>query len=326
MAKAARRSFIFWLVLPLIALSISAGIVRDTTAITNNLGLASEIDAIATAIIPVSIIIVVLSFPYGFYPKGSFGRFVFGVALVPLLVLFVLSVFGNGALQRALFNSDIQVDLSFVQLLLMLYALSFVIVPACEVADNRRIWKKTYGRALKQLSPSRPGLMTDFRLRYAKFVNGAKDGRKAIISFVVIPIIVLVAARAALQSSGNPYVQQALSNLVGLDTKIAVIGFVLAGVMFVRGMWGPGAFSRLVFGLIAAFVDVIWTLVLIGGLTNINAEINIPGGFSIDLTPFLNIILIIFVILAALTGVKYAFEYVRHREEWLRTRETRVVE
>ncbi len=325
-AKACRRSYIFWMVLPLIALSVAAGIVRDATVITNNLGLASEIDAIATAIIPVSIIIVAISFPYGFFPKGSFGRFVFGMALVPVLVLFVLSVFGNGALQRALFNSDLKVDLSFVQLLIMLYALSFAIVPACEVADGRRAWKKMYGRSLKQLSPSRPGLMTDFRIRYAKFVSGAKDGRKGIISFVVIPVIVLVATRAALESTDNPYMQQALASLVGLDAKLAIVGFGLAAVMFVRGLWGPGAFSRLLFGLVATAVDVLWTLVLIGGLDNVSAQINIPGGFSIDLSPYLGYVLIIFVILAAFSGVKYTMEFLRHREEWSKTRETRVVE
>ncbi|MDD1770284.1 MAG: hypothetical protein LUO79_04275, partial [Methanomassiliicoccales archaeon] len=325
-AKACRRSYAFWLVLPLIALSIAAGAIRDTSQIINNLALASEIDSIATAIIPVSIIIVVLSFPWGFYPKGSFGRFVFGIVVTPILVLFVLSVFASGALQRALFNSGISVDLNLVELLLVFYALSFLIVPACELADNRRAWKKTYGRSLKKLSPSKPGLMTDFRVRYAKFLNGAKDGRKAIISFVVLPVVVLVAIRATLQSSDNPLMQQALASLVGLDTKIAIVGFGLAAVMFVRGMWGPGAFSRLMFGLVATLVDVLWTLVLIGGLNTINAEINIPGGFSIDLSPYLNIVLILFVVLAAFSGVRYAMEYARYRAQWLNNRESLVVE
>jgi hypothetical protein len=325
-ARACRRSYTFWLVLPLITLSIAAGVIRDTSDILNNLALASEIDNIATAIIPISVIIVILSFPWGFYPKGSFGRFLFGIVVTPILVLFVLSVFMNGQLQQALFNSGIKVDLSFVELMLVLYALSFIIVPACELADNRRAWKKIYGRSLKQLSPPKPGLMTDFRIRYARFLNGAKDGRRAIILFVVLPILVLVVARAALQSTDNTYVQQALADLHGLDTKLALVGFGLAAVMFLRGTWGPGAFSRLLFGLVVTVVDVLWTLVLIGGLSNVSAQINVPGGYSIDLSPYLGYVLIIFVVLAAFIGVKYAFEYARHREQWVKTRESLVIE
>jgi hypothetical protein len=68
----------------------------------NNQGMADAFKQVLDAIIPFSIAIVIFSFPRGFYPKGSMGRFVFGSIVVLLILFLVNAAFLSGGLERSL--------------------------------------------------------------------------------------------------------------------------------------------------------------------------------------------------------------------------------
>jgi hypothetical protein len=101
---------------------------------------------------------------------------------------------------------------------------------------------------------------------------------------------------------------------------------VLVIIQFCRGSYRAGSFSRLCFGLIATGLIVLWTYVFVGGMTNINALIAVPGTpMQFDLTPYLQWFLLIMLIWSASIGLRYLIEYYRQRNQWLESRESWVV-
>ncbi len=325
-AKAAKRAYIGWLLVPFLILSLLSGILDDMTQITNNVALATEIWRIASAIAPYALIIIALSFVWGFYPRGSFGRLTFGLLKVPFILLYINAIFLDGALEQALLNSNIMVDLGPIIGLFLIYAALVALVPICELVDYRREWKYRVGRKLKPLSPPENGLLTDFRLRYARFVEGAKNARRAFRSFIIMPVLFILVARAVLTSMNEPILDQAIQGLRDLDSTVIAIGVVIVIVQFFRGSYRAGAFSRLCFGLIATVFIVLWTYAFFTGMIGVNTMISIPDTpVQIDMAPYLQLFLIIMLLWSALTGLRYLIEYGRHRTQWLDSRESSVV-
>jgi hypothetical protein len=325
-AKAAKRAYIGWLLVPFLVVSILSGILDDVTQIANNVALAQEIGRIATAIAPFALIIIALSFVWGFYPRGSFGRLTFGLLRVPFILLFVNAIFLNGALEQALWNSNLKIALGPIIELFLIYAALVTLLPICELIDYRREWKYRVGRKLRPLSAPEKGLLTDFKLRYVRFVEGAKMSRRTFRSYIIIPVIFVLVVRAVLTSLNNSILNHAIQGLQNLDSSVIAIGVVLVVVQFCRGSYRAGSFSRLCFGLVAAVLIVLWTYVFITGMTSVNTLIAIPGTpVQIDLSPFLQIVLIIMLLWSAVVGIRYLIEYGLQRSQWLESRESCVV-
>ncbi|MDD1743465.1 MAG: hypothetical protein LUO85_02435 [Methanomassiliicoccales archaeon] len=325
-AKAAKRAYIGWLLVPFLVLSILSGILDDLNQIANNVALAQEIGKVAGAIAPFALIIIGLSFVWGFYPRGSFGRLTFGLLKVPFILLFVNAIFLNGALEQALWSSNLKLDLAPIVELFLIYAALVALLPICELIDYRREWKYRVGRKLRPLSPPQKGLLTDFKLRYARLVEGAKNARRTFRSYIIIPVVLVLAIRAAVTSLNEPILNQAIQGLQDLDSTVIAIGVVLVVVQFCRGSYRAGAFSRLCFGAIAAVLIVLWTYVFFTGMTRVNTLFEVPGTpVQVDLSPFLQLFLIIMLIWSAVIGLRYLLEYGRHRSHWLESRESWVV-
>jgi hypothetical protein len=325
-AQSAKKAYIGWLVIPFFLLSVLAGTLDDVSGITNNIALAEAIGNISSAIAPFALIIIALSFVWGFYPRGSFGRLTFGLLKVPFILLLVNAVFMDGALEQALWNSDLKITLGPIIELFLIYAALVALLPICELIDYRREWKFKVGRKLKPLSAPKKGLLTDFRLRYTRFVEGAKMARRTFRSYIITPVIFILVIRAVLTSMNEPILNQALHGFQDLDSTVLSIGVVLVIAQFCRGSYRAGSFSRLCFGFIVTGFIVLWTYTFFSGMTRINTLISVPDTpIQFDLAPYLQWFLIIMLIWAALKGVRYLIEYVRHRNHWLESRESWVV-
>ena len=325
-AKAAKRSYIGWLLMPFLILSLVSGILDDATQIANNVALAQEIGNIASAIAPFALVIIALNFVWGFYPRGSFGRLTFGILKVPFILLLVNAVFLDGALEQALWNSDLKIALGPIIELFLIYTALVALIPVCELIDYRREWKFRVGRKLRPLSAPEKGLLTDFKLRYTRFVEGAKMARRTFRTYIIMPVIFILVIRALLNSLNEPILNQALQGLQDLDSIVLSIGVVLVIVQFCRGSYRAGSFSRLCFGLIAAGFIVLWTYAFVNGMIRVNSLIDVPDTpIQFDLTPYLQWFLIIMLIWAAFKGVRYLIEYILHRNQWLESRESWVV-
>jgi hypothetical protein len=325
-AKAAKRSYIGWLLIPFLIISLVSGILDDVTQIANNVALAQEIGNIASAIAPFALIIIALSFVWGFYPRGSFGRLTFGILKVPFILLLVNAIFLDGALEQALWNSDLRIGLGPIIELFLIYAALVALIALCELIDYRREWKFKVGRKLRTLSAPEKGLLTDFKLRYTRFVEGAKMARRTFRSYIIMPVIFILVLRTALTSLNDPILNQATQGLQDLDLVVLSIGVVLVIVQFCRGSYRAGSFSRLCFGLIATGLIVLWTYTFVNGMTRVNTLISVPGTpMQFDLTPYLQWFMIIMLVWSALVGLRYLIEYARHRNQWLESRESWVV-
>jgi len=292
----------------------------------NNMALANEMTRIAAAIAPIGLLIVIISFFFGYYPRGCFGRLVLGMAIAAVILLYVMAIFMNGELETAFRNSGLKIGLEPILSLFLFYAAISFIVPICELVDYRRKWKFKVGRPMKPLSPPAKGLFSDFKFRYARFVAGAKGGRKALMSYVIMPVLIVAVARSVLQSMDNPILNAAAGSLLDLNASLFLIGGAMVVVQFWRNSWGRGAFSRLVFGLGATGVGVLWTIIFMGGLLTMNTQVGVPGTpFMFDISSYLQYVFIIMVVLSGLAGVKYFREFLRNRRFWLEDRDKGVV-
>ena len=325
-ARAGRRAWLAWLVLPFFLFNLSSQTIATIAGVANRGPLSIVLDNISWSLFTIALVIVALSMVWGFYPKGSFGRLIFGAAKAVFIVLFVVAIFHGGSLGSEIYGTGFKVDLDPVVGLFVILAAMFFIVPFAELADDRRAWKKRFGRSLKKLSAPKQGAMTDFRLRYARFVEGARESRRGYMSYIVIPQLFIVIMRGALLSVNNVILNQAAANLTDLGTPVLLVGVAVVVVQFFRGMWGPGAFSRLAFGWVVAMLSVVWVYVFLSGLLNTSVTLQLPGTpINIDLSPYLNIVLIIFIVLSLLTGVRYTLEFLFNRARWAENRESLVV-
>ena len=173
---------------------------------------------------------------------------------------------------------------------------------------------------------SREGVVHRLQAALYPLRGRAKMARRTFRSYIIMPVIFVLIVRAVLTSLNEPILNQAIQGLQNLDSSVFVIGGLLVIVQFCRGSYRAGSFSRLCFGIIAAVLTVLWTYVFISGMTRINTLVELPGtSFQFDLSPFLQLFLIIMLLWSAIIGLRYLIEYGRHRTQWLDSRESCVV-
>ena len=318
--KLALRAYILFLIVPAVILTLISGTVGGMD-IQNSSGLASALNQVLDAVILFGIIIVILSFFRGFYPKGTFARALIGLFVTVAILMMLQAAFLNGGLERAFLNSGAVVDLGPVLFALLLYASVGFIGVLAELLDNRRGWAKSIGKKVKPLAQDKnPGPLTDFRLRYAKFVKGTKESKKNIRKYVIWPTIILVIAIAALKTFNNSTLNQALPALLGLFAALLAFALPVIVLQFFRGAYPRGSLPRLAFGLVAVAFIALWYNMFWGGFYHafvdaiISPEIETYIGHYLSILSSLISILIL--IPAVLKAIWYTLEFFLHRREW----------
>jgi hypothetical protein len=320
-ARLSLIAYVCFVFLPLILLT-SISIILEKNSFQNNQGLADAFKDVLNAIIPFSILIVLLSFPRGFYPKGTFARALFGAIVVVLILLLVDAAFLSGGLEGAFLDSGVIIDLNPVLLVILLYAsLGFVVV-AAELLDNRRKWMKEVGRKVEPWTKDDSySLVMDFRIRYAAFVEGAKKGKGVFRRYIIYPTLIVVIIMAALRYLDDPTYEASLNELQKLIGVALLFGFLVVLAQFIRASYPRGSVSRLTFGLAAVVFIVIWILEFVGGIVDvIKVTIEAVEGssdISTIINPYLNYILIPFILWAGFLVLWYILQYFSHRREWV---------
>jgi len=318
--KLALRAYILFLIVPAVVLTLLSGTIGDAN-FQNSSGLASAFNQVLDAVILFGIIIVILSFFRGFYPKGTFARVLIGVLVVAVILIMLQAAFLNGGLESAFLNSGAVVDLDPILFALLFYASVGFVGVLAELMDNRRAWAKSIGRKVKPLpQEDKPSPLTDFRLRYAKFVKGTKESKKNIRKYIIWPTIILVIAIAALKTFNNSTLNAALPALLGLFTVLLAFSLPVIVLQFFRGSYPRGSISRWVFGLIAVAFVALWYNMFWGGFYHafvdaiVSPEIEAYIGHYLSI--FSNFILVLILIPAILKAIWYTLEYFLHRGEW----------
>jgi len=319
-ARLSLIAYALFIFLPVIFLTLIS-VTLENIDFQNNQGMADAFKEVLNAIIPFGILIVLLSFPRGFYPKGTFARVLFGAIVVVLTLMLVDAAFLSGGLEGAFLASGVIIDLNPVLLVILLYAtLGFVVVVA-ELLDNRRKWMKGIGRKVEPWTKDEGQSMAmDFRIRYAAFVSGAKKGKGVFRRYIIYPTIIVVIIIAALKYLNDPTYDASLNELQKLIGVTLTFGLLVVLAQFLRASYPKGSVSRLTFGLAVVVFIVIWALQFMGGVVDaIMVTIEAVEGssdISTFINPYLNYLLIPFLAWAGFLAIWYAIQYFSHRKEW----------
>ncbi len=281
-----------------------------------------------TLVLIFGIVLTVLGFFKGAYPKGSYSRFLFGITASVLVIVYVFSLLLGGRTEDVIAQEAFELDLYLIFVLFFFPALLAVLMQFGEFADHRRPFLEKDGRiAVKEKEdPEDHRFYHDFRLRYGSLFNGLKLARSTLIGFVVIPLIVIILMKAGFSSLNVEEVDSMMSNLDDISTYMVMLGVPMAALAFFKGFYPKGSVSRFVPAVAMVLVTLYWIWVLgLGGQFVFDSieEISINLDFSK--------LLLLVMVGTALWIVYYVLELLLYRPEWkdagfpkdLRTKESR---
>ncbi len=334
--KSAASAVVQFIILPLVLFLIIGSVISGFSSSSTD-RLAQLIEDYKFYIIIFGAALSVIAAFKGFYPKGSYSRLTFDLAMVPFYVLIVWSFEMGGQMSVALADAGIPFKLDLVLWLLTLYIVFKSLSKLAEFIDFRRPFLERLARTYPGVIPPKPRptedlanhrFWHDFRPRYGRFLAGMTEASKALIKFVIFPLIFIAILGAVIQST-----QGAVEGLIGqaggnadglfglgsatlerLSTLLLLIGLPIAVLSFFKGFYPKGSVSRLTFALVIVALICIWIFyAALGG--HINATIDM-GQMNIHLNLNFELLLWLFIIGAALWGIYWAVEALVYRKDW----------
>lgn len=266
-----------------------------------------------TLVLIFGIILTVLGFFKGAFPKGSYSRFLFGITASVLVIVFVFSLLLDGRTENVISKEAFELDLYLIFVLYFFPALLAVLMQFGEFADHRRLFLEKEGRiAVKEKEdPKDHRFYHDFRLRYGSLFNGLKLARSTLIGFVIIPLVIIILMKAAFSSLNVEEVDSMMSNLDDISSYMVMLGIPMAALAFFKGFYPKGSFSRFIPAVVMVLITLYWIWVLgMGGQFVFDSieEISINLDFSK--------LLLLVMVGTALWIVYYVLELLLHRPDW----------
>lgn len=259
------------------------------------------------------IAMVALGFLKGAYPKGSAPRFVFGLSIAVLAIVYVYSLLLGGRLQSAMSDEAFELDLYLLFALYFVIAVFNIFMVLGEFVDHRRrCLEANEGMApLVKEDPTQHRWFHDFRLRYGSLYFGFKLSRATLIGFVIIPLVVVILLKAAFASFNSEEVDTLMENLDRVLNFILLLGLPMTVLAFFKGFYPRGSVSRFLPAVINVLIGLYWIWVL-----------GMEGKFvmeSID-EVYINLdfssLLLLLIVGNALWIVYYVLELWLYRPEW----------
>lgn len=271
------------------------------------------IGELQTVVLIFGIVLTVLGFFKGAYPKGSYSRFLFGITASVLVIVYVFSLLLNGRTQEVISREAFELDLNAIFVLYFFPALLAVLMPFGEFADHRRPWLEKEGmleaRPVEEAGDHH--FYHDFRLRYGSLYNGLKLGRSTLIGFVVIPLIIIIVLKAGFSSLNVEEVDSMMSNLDDISAYMVMLGLPMAALAFFKGFYPKGSFSRFMPAVVMVLITLYWIWVL-----------GLEGRFVFDSIEEISLVLdyskllMLIMVGTALWIVYYVLELLLYRPEW----------
>jgi hypothetical protein len=289
-------------------------------------------------IIVIGAVLVVLAGLKGYYPKGSRSRLTFDLAMVPFFLLLLWSFDMGGRMGPAFSDAGFPFRLDLVLWLFTLFIVFKSLYKVAEYIDFRGSFLVTLARTYPDVRPPQPRppedpnghmLWDDFRPRYGHFLSGMAEADKALLQYVIFPLLVIILLGAIIQST-----QGFLESMTGtagantsglfglgsatldrLGTLLLFIGLPIAVMSFFKGFYPKGSVSRLTFALIVVALVCAWIFfAALGG--HISVSMNVSGS---DIHFDLNYLTLLwlFIFAAALWGVYWAVEAYIYRKDWI---------
>jgi len=266
-----------------------------------------------TLVLIFGIVLTVLGFFKGAYPKGSYSRFLFGITASVLVIVYVFSLLLGGRTEDVIAREAFELDLYLIFVLFFFPALLAVLMQFGEFADSRRPFLEMDGRiAVKEKEdPKDHRFYHDFRVHYGSLYNGLKLARSTLIGFVIIPLIVIILMKAGFSSLNVEEVDSMMSNLDDISSYMVTLGVPMAALAFFKGFYPKGSFSRFVPAIAMVLITLYWIWV-----------IGLEGKFVFDSIEEISInldysqLLLLVMVGTALWIVYYVLELLLYRPEW----------
>jgi hypothetical protein len=266
------------------------------------------------------LIVMALSFVMAFYPGGSLGRLLFGLARALFIGLYLWAILLGGELEAFVRSQGLPLSLEPIWMLLYVFIGFLCLFRIGEYVDRRRAFLVSILRALPRApEKARHDALTDFHPRYGRCIVGVKEARKAAGRYWIWPSIlilvissVLIALADSLQMEHMDLLSQELERAMAVILWFAL---PLLLVTFLRGFYPKGSWSRFCFGWAVAILLAIWIwLVTDGGqLLSSMAVEGVRIGVDLDVSG----LVLVFMGLEMLWGLYFTVEFISYRKEWM---------
>ncbi len=281
---------------------------RDGPAIVEDL--LREMQAL---VIVFGILLAVLGFFKGAYPRGSYSRFTFAITASVLVIVYVFSLLLNGRTEEVIAREAFELDLYSIFALYFFPALLAVLMQFGEFADHRRPFLEKEGKvpAMEREDPDGHRFYHDFRPRYGSLFNGLKLARSTLVGFVIIPLVILILLQAGLSSLNVEEVDSMVSNLDDISSYMVLLGVPMSALAFFKGFYPKGSVSRFIPAVAMVLIALYWIWLLgMGGqfvfdsIEEISIELDFSG------------LLLLIMAGTAIWIVYYVLELLLYRREW----------
>ena len=156
--------------------------------------------------------------------------------------------------------------------------------------------------------------MNEFSLKEGRLRGGILSAIGAAFGYLVVPVILFSFVYMALTQLASGADVSGLSTIEEMRNAALLLGLPIVVLVFFRGYYFKGTYSRLVFALVTtAFVAVWIWFVLHEGKFMISVE---EASLGADVSA----IVLLFIIAAIIGGLYYVAEYLSYRKEYLQKR------
>ncbi|MCE5260732.1 MAG: hypothetical protein LLG21_01980 [Euryarchaeota archaeon] len=308
-ALSAVKGALKYLVVPLVLVTLGIAVV------TNEDGpqaIADILGEMRSIVLVLGAVLTVLSFFHGAYPKGTYSRLTFGLAISVLVIVYAYLLLLNGRTQEVIGRELFEVDLWLIFTLYFFTAIFGVLMPLGEFMDRRPLWLNGTGATGTEgtEAPEAHRPYHDFRLRYGSLYNGLRLARNTLTWSVVLPLIVIILLEAGLTSLEVEELDPLLSSLEDVAAVVVLLGLPMTALAFFKGFYPRGSVSRFIPAEAMVLIGLywIWVIGLEGKLLMEVEEIDI----SLDYSGLLMLIMLG----SGLWLVYYALEFFLYRKEW----------
>jgi hypothetical protein len=156
--------------------------------------------------------------------------------------------------------------------------------------------------------------MSDFSPRYGLLANGIYGSARAVVQFIIIPLVLVLVTSSLLESVGNGPWSSLDQAVLGLKMTFIMFGSVLAVISFFTELYPLGSWSRLLLGHVRSGAIIILGYVLFIG-SGMQVALR-KAGPDIDLMSLFYLFVIMIVL-----GMLYLWaEWVDYRWIWKKSK------
>ncbi len=215
-------------------------------------------------------ILVLVRFMRAFYPLGSLSRASFGLATIPILILYAWEILVGSGVEAELAQNKFIIDMELLMLPVFMHVSFTAVFELSELKDGRRAYRRWLGLPVTIYDPGEKyNRLNDFDTFYASFATGTRKARRVLSKYVfeIMAVIVLVAIGVSVYGYPNsmglsedlrsylnpPVLDRQMDNMI-----LTLLGLAIACTVgvFLASSYVEGSFSRLVLsGVVAVFAS-----------------------------------------------------------------------